>query len=542
MAKNSDQRAGGFEAENTGGVLSGLLAEEEHLDRRAMLRLAAWGVIAVGAVVVAVLANQSGMKLRRDETAALDLSRQSLQIQSVAKESQNETRRLASAIDTLNGDRDRLYSRLTSLEQGLESVTGAIAKQNAPPPPAAPSPVATPPAATAPAATPAATPQPVAQNTEPEPAPVIAPVMTVAAAAPPEKSASERWRGESKKSTQARAAPVVAAATPVAAAATPVAAATPAPSDTPPVTSAMPLMASKSMMGPPDPAAGKLIEPKSIEPETPAKSAAAATPAPATPAPATAAPATAATTTPAPAASAAATPAATPPPTRATSPDPAPEVAAAPPTADKPATDKSTADKKDVADAAPAAGPQLAVKRTEFGVDVGGANSVGGLRALWRGLLKWRSNTALAGLQPIIVVKEGNSGLGMQLRLVAGPLTDAAAAARICAAMTINDRRCETTVYDGQRLALAAEDTPRTTESIAARAPAEKQSSEKPADPAAEKSATDNASSDKASAKPGNRQSTRRHYSYAKRSAPVVDTPPAPPPAQTSSWFRFRTQ
>ena len=142
MAKNSDQRAGGFEAENTGGVLSGLLADEEHLDRRAMFRLATWGVASVGAVVVAVLANQSGMKSRHDEIAALDLTRQSQQIQSVAKESQNETRRLASAIDTLNGDRDRVYSRLTSLEQGLDSVTGTIAKQNsaatARPPQAAP--------------------------------------------------------------------------------------------------------------------------------------------------------------------------------------------------------------------------------------------------------------------------------------------------------------------------------------------------------------------------------------------------------------------
>jgi hypothetical protein len=298
-------------------------------------------------------------------------------------------------------------------------------------------------------------------------------------------------------------------------------------------------MASKSMMGPPDPAAGKLIEPKSIEPETPAK-AAAATPSPATPAPAmpaataAPAPATAATTTPAPVTSAAATPAA------ATTPEAARVVAAAAPAADKPAAAK---DKKDGADTAPAAALQLAVKRTEFGVDVGGANSVGGLRALWRGLLKWRSSAALGGLQPIIVVKEGNNGLGMQLRLVAGPLTDAAAAARICAAMTINDRHCETTVYDGQRLALVAEDTPRTTESIAAKPPAEKPSAEKTSDPAEEKPAADPSASDKASAKPGNRQSTRRHYSYAKRNAPVVDTPP-PPPAQTSSpaWFRFRSQ
>src|SRR5665213_1661969 len=130
MAKKNDQLAGGFETENTGGLLSGLLADEEHLDRRAMFRLGTWGLASIGAVVIAVLANQSAIRTRHDDVAALDLTRQSQQIQSVARESQNETRRLASAIDTLNGDRDRLYSRLTTIEQGLDSVTGAITKQN----------------------------------------------------------------------------------------------------------------------------------------------------------------------------------------------------------------------------------------------------------------------------------------------------------------------------------------------------------------------------------------------------------------------------
>jgi hypothetical protein len=103
-------------------------------------------------------------------------------------------------------------------------------------------------------------------------------------------------------------------------------------------------------------------------------------------------------------------------------------------------------------DDAPAAST---VKRTEFAVDVGTANSVGGLRALWRGLLRSKSNAVLAALRPIIVVKEGNNGLGMQLRLVAGPLSDAAAAAKICAAMLEGKRAtCETTVFDGQQLAL----------------------------------------------------------------------------------------
>jgi hypothetical protein len=195
-----------------------------------------------------------------------------------------------------------------------------------------------------------------------------------------------------------------------------------------------------------------------------------------------------------------------------------------------------TTDKLAAAEPAPSALPPLAVKRTEFGVDVGGANSVGGLRALWRGLLKSRSNAPLAALQPIIVVKERDNGLGMQLRLVAGPLGDAAAAARICAKIAENERPCETTVFDGQRLAMKADDAPATTESIAAKPSAEKSSAEKPLDPASEKSL-----SDKSSAKPGfaRQGSHRRGYSYSRR-APVEQVPPPPPPPQPStlSWFR----
>jgi len=59
---------------------------------------------------------------------------------------------------------------------------------------------------------------------------------------------------------------------------------------------------------------------------------------------------------------------------------------------------------------------------------------------------------------PIIVVKENSAGLGLQLRLVAGPLDDAAAAAKLCAGLAENKRTCEPTLFDGQRLALKAED------------------------------------------------------------------------------------
>jgi hypothetical protein len=66
-------------------------------------------------------------------------------------------------------------------------------------------------------------------------------------------------------------------------------------------------------------------------------------------------------------------------------------------------------------------------------------------------------------LRPIIVIKESAKGLGMQLRLVAGPLNDAGAAARICAVLTENKRPCETTIFDGQRLSLKSDDVPPTT-------------------------------------------------------------------------------
>ena len=152
-------------------------------------------------------------------------------------------------------------------------------------------------------------------------------------------------------------------------------------------------MPAKSIMAPPDPAAAKLIEPEQ--------------------------------------------------PPEVITATPVPEVVAAAPAAPEPALSKAPS--------------EIAVQRTEFGVDLGGANSIEGLRGLWRALLK-SNGAAIASLRPIIVVKERNNGLGMQLRLVAGPLSDAAAAAKICAALIESERACETAVFDGQRLAIKSDD------------------------------------------------------------------------------------
>jgi hypothetical protein len=364
LAKDTDHLAGSFETENTGGVLSGFLAEENEFDRRALWRIGSWGVGAIGAVILAVMANQSSLGWRRDQIAAADLTRQAQQLQTVARESQSEARRLASAIDTLNGDRDRLYSRVTLLEQGLDSVTGAIARQNTA--------AASPPAAQSPAATtqPMQAQAPAVMAVATTPAAAAAPEKPAAVEKPPAPAASEAGSAAVSSHSQDIRKP-------------------------PAATPATPLVAAKSMMAPPDPAASKLIEPSK----------------PASPIVATA----------------------------------IPEVMASTQAAGDAETDEITA-------------PKAAIQRTEFGVDLGSANSLGGLRALWRGLLKSRSNASLTALRPIIVVKESTTGLGMQLRLVAGPLSDAAAAARICAVLAENDRACETAIFDGQRLGMQAND------------------------------------------------------------------------------------
>ncbi|WP_426524994.1 hypothetical protein [Bradyrhizobium sp. McL0615] len=403
MAKKPDHLPD-FEADDTGGVLSNLLAEEGEFDRRALWRIGSWGVGATAAVILAVMANQSSLGLKRDQVAAVDLTRQAQQIQLVARESQNEARRLAAAIETLNNDRDRLYTRVTGLEQGLDSVTGAVARQGSgaaspavahaepqagqnPQPSPAVAPVAT--APTTPAAD-----KSIAATAEPAPSAVYSGAKDAAKtdAAKAESARLEAAKAEMTKADLAKADLAKADLAKVEAAKAEVAkadAVKPEPAKPSPAT---PLIAAQSMMAPPDPAASKLVEPgKAPNPVISG---------------------------------------------------PIPDVMA------------SAADAEADDDAA----PKVSLRRTEFGVDLGTANSLNGLRMLWLGLLKSRSNAPLSALRPIIVIKESSNGLGMQLRLVAGPLNDAGAAARICAVLTENKRPCETTIFDGQRLSLKADD------------------------------------------------------------------------------------
>lgn len=338
MAKDPNRFRDDLPDDDGAGWINRFLAEEDEFDGRSMWRLASWGAGSVAALVVAILATRSPAAINRDQTAAAELARQSQQVQWIAKESQNKARELAAAVEVLNADRDRLYTRVTVLEQGLDSVTGALSRQ--------PEPATT----------------TTAQPTKPSDSGATQVIPTPSAEADP--------------------------------------------------------------IGPPRPAETRAAETKAEPPAPLPKIAPVATVAPATqPSPAK------------PTEQKAETPAAD------QSPPPA-VTASIPP-------DPATSD-------LPSAG---VVRRTQFGVDLGTAKSIEGLRAVWRGAIKTNAQH-LASLQPIIVVKERTDGLGMQLRLVAGPLEDAAEAAKICAGLlTESNRACETSIYEGQRLNLTSEKT-----------------------------------------------------------------------------------
>jgi len=91
--------------------------------------------------------------------------------------------------------------------------------------------------------------------------------------------------------------------------------------------------------------------------------------------------------------------------------------------------------------------------KTEFGVDIGGDPTFDGVRALWTSV-RTAHPALFDGLRPVVAVREGGKSGGLELRLVVGPLSNAGAAARLCASLTAAGLACQPTVFDGQRFAL----------------------------------------------------------------------------------------
>jgi hypothetical protein len=135
--------------------------------------------------------------------------------------------------------------------------------------------------------------------------------------------------------------------------------------------------------------------------------------------------------------------------TPATGPSPIPPQASAQPPA--PAVPARTASLAPIASETGAAASTAT--RTEFGIDLGSAATVEGLRNLWSSV-KGSHAPLLEGLRPVVAVRDGAKPGALELRLVVGPLANAGVAARLCAALAAAGLTCEPAVFDGQRLAL----------------------------------------------------------------------------------------
>lgn len=90
--------------------------------------------------------------------------------------------------------------------------------------------------------------------------------------------------------------------------------------------------------------------------------------------------------------------------------------------------------------------------KSEFGVDIGGAPTLSALRSVWERASR-NHGVLLDGLRPLIAVRDGRAGQ-VELRLVVGPIGNAAAAAKLCAALAAAGMSCQPTMFEGQRLAL----------------------------------------------------------------------------------------
>lgn len=96
--------------------------------------------------------------------------------------------------------------------------------------------------------------------------------------------------------------------------------------------------------------------------------------------------------------------------------------------------------------------PESVATVTDFGVDIGGGPTVESLRDLWISA-KGTHGSIFDGLRPVIAVRDRKPGAA-ELRLVVGPLSNASAAAKICASLAASGWTCRPAVFDGQRLAL----------------------------------------------------------------------------------------
>jgi hypothetical protein len=104
-------------------------------------------------------------------------------------------------------------------------------------------------------------------------------------------------------------------------------------------------------------------------------------------------------------------------------------------------------------DATASANPAPEAAPKELAIDLAAATNVNALRARW-GTIKGAHPALLEGLRPLVSVRESSRPGFTEFHLVVGPIADAAAADRLCAALVAARAACRPSVFDGQRLDL----------------------------------------------------------------------------------------
>lgn len=100
-----------------------------------------------------------------------------------------------------------------------------------------------------------------------------------------------------------------------------------------------------------------------------------------------------------------------------------------------------------------AAAPAVASAPLKYGVEIGSAVSIEVLRAHWLGIHS-AHRKLFEGLVPVVMLRAVPHTGRLELRLVAGPLANAEAAAKLCAALAPYRLACQPTLFSGQHVAL----------------------------------------------------------------------------------------
>jgi hypothetical protein len=120
------------------------------------------------------------------------------------------------------------------------------------------------------------------------------------------------------------------------------------------------------------------------------------------------------------------------------------------PAAEPTASAKLAAAPANEATSAPEHPPADAPAKIEYGIDLGGASSLWAVRVHWAAV-KANYGPLLVGLHPL-VAERAKHPAGVDYRLVAGPLPDAAAAAQLCTRFTGLRTGCRSAKFTGTQL------------------------------------------------------------------------------------------